>query len=211
MVELPFNATAQTCRQTAVNKRTRTESGSFVTSTGSSGKKKEDFIREQFVRRWETSEQQDFTKHDRWHGQMYPVFVAQLLYIKTLATGKSSEEFSWWSFYFLIFLTLGWELWKQRADGVYELQCKQVDGVQLHLLNVAHGATRFPGCLSLFPLNASSVTFIRTQSADHGGARSSGSYLKVTALISVIYLRKQIICLLILRNLPFFPRDNKLN
>lgn len=151
------------------------------------GEKKEDFIGEQFVKRWETSEQRDFMKHDRWHGQMYPVFVPQLFYIKTLPTGNSSEEFSRWSFYF------GWELWKQRADGVYELQCKQVDGVQLHLLNVAHGATHFPGCLSLFPLNASSITFVRDQSADHGGACSSGSYLKVTALISVIYWIKQII------------------
>lgn len=191
MVELPFNLTVQTCEQTAVNKRTRfcqkNRERVICHIDWRLGEKKEDFIGEQFVKRWETSEQRDFMKHDRWHGQMYPVFVPQLLYIKTLPTGNSSEEFSRWSFYF------GWELWKQRADGVYELQCKQVDGVQLHLLNVAHGATHFPGCLSLFPLNASSTTFVRDQSADHGGACSSGSYLKVTALISVIYWRKQII------------------
>lgn len=131
MVELPFNLTVQTCGQTAVNKRTRfcqkNRERVICHIDWRLGEKKEDFIGEQFVKRWETSEQRDFMKRDRWHGQMYPVFVPQLLYIKTLPTGNSSEEFSRWSFYF------GWELWKQRADGVYELQCKQVDGVQLHL------------------------------------------------------------------------------
>lgn len=164
-MELPFNATAAlTCSsQTAVNKLTRfcqkNRERVICHIDGQLGEKKGDFIWEQFVQRWETSEQQDFMKRDRWPGPMYPVFVAQLLHIKTLPTGNSSEKFSWWSFYFL-----GWALWKQRADGVYELQCKQVDGVQLHLLNVAHGATIFPDCLSLFPLNASSIMFIRDQS-----------------------------------------------